>query len=168
MPRGAIPKPARIRDYDNKQRVAEIVTLEFDGALRGPDLPEGDWPAQTVALYDAIRRDPISQGLTPVDFLHVVDTMSLHRQMWIDQPANAMKVAAEVRLRLQSLGVTPEARMRLRMHVATEPKPKSKLEELLEKNEARKVDRHRSTQRRRVMKLIDAEAEDPMKSVRGY
>lgn len=131
MTRGNLPKLGRVRDADNVRRHAEFTTLTDDGRRRGPDLPEGiDWPGQTRALYEALRCDPVAQALTPADWCHVVDTMSLHRLMWADEPANAMKVAAEVRLRLAQLGVTPESRLRLRMLIAepadenTQPTPR--------------------------------------------
>lgn len=121
MSRGSLPKVARIRDADGNRRQAEFTKLTNDGQLRGPELPDGiEWPEQTRALYDAIRRDAIAQALTEPDWQHVLDTMSLHRQLWLNEPSNAIKVAAEVRLRLAQLGVTPESRLRLRMLI-TEP-----------------------------------------------
>jgi hypothetical protein len=69
-------------------------------------------------MYEALRRDPIAQALTDADWHHVLDTMSLHRLLWSDEPSNQIKVAAEVRLRLGQLGITPESRLRLRMLIA--------------------------------------------------
>lgn len=147
--RGAIPKTSRVRDADNVRRQVEFTTLRADGEVRGPELPDGvDWPEQTQAMYDAIRRDAIAQALTAADWLHVIDTMSLHRLLWTDEPGNALKVAAEVRLRLAQLGVTPESRLRLRMLIAPEAdeKPESKLEGLRRREQAR---------RRRLIKVLD-------------
>ena len=119
MSRGAVPKVSRIRDADGQRRQAEFTKLVQDGEQRGPELPEGiEWPEQTQALYDAIRGDAIAQTLTEPDWQHVIDTMSLHRLLWADEASNAIKVAAEVRLRLAQLGVTPESRLRLRMLIA--------------------------------------------------
>lgn len=116
MTRGNLPKMTRVRDRDGLRRQAEFTKLVPDDVVRGPQLPERiEWPEQTRALYEALRTDPVAQMFTPADWAHVIDTMSLHRLMWVDEPANAIKVAAEVRLRLAQLGVTPESRMRLRM-----------------------------------------------------
>lgn len=119
MTRGTPPKLTRVRDVDGTRRQAEFTRLAADGQRRGPDLPEGiAWPEQTVALYEALRRDPVSQALTDADWQHVIDTCSLHRHMWDGDASLAVRVSAEVRLRLAQLGVTPEARLRLRMLIA--------------------------------------------------
>jgi hypothetical protein len=118
--RGAVPKLHPLRDADGARRRAEFTQLTPDDIVRGPDLPPGiDWPEQTQALYEALRRDPIAQALTDADWHHVIDTMSLHRLLWTDEPSNAIKVASEVRLRLAQLGITPESRLRLRMLIAS-------------------------------------------------
>jgi hypothetical protein len=117
--RGTLPKQVRVRDADGVRRQAEFTHLTDDGQVRGPELPADiAWPSQTCALYEALRRDPVAQVLTPADWCHVHDTMVLHRELWLDQPSNALKVAGEVRLRLAQLGVTPEARLRLRMLIS--------------------------------------------------
>lgn len=122
MTSGNLPKLNRVRDVDGTRRQAEFTKLSDDGQVRGPELPEGiEWPEQTRAIYEALRRDPVAQVLTPADWCHVHDTMILHRELWLDQPSNALKVAGEVRLRLAQLGVTPESRLRLRMLI-TQPK----------------------------------------------
>jgi hypothetical protein len=150
--RGAVPKPTRVRDADNHRRIAEFTVLSADGEIRGPDLPESiEWPNQTRALYEALRIDPVSQVLTPADWQHVIDTMALHRLMWVGEPSNAIKVAAEVRLRLNQLGVTPESRLRLRLMVApsADEAPTSTLEEL------RRRQREQEQRRRRLTRMVD-------------
>jgi hypothetical protein len=126
--RGTLPKLHPVRDADGAKRRAEFTHLTPDDQVRGPNLPGSiDWPEQTVALYEALRRDPVAQVLTDADWHHVIDTMSLHRLLWTDEPSNAIKVAAEVRLRLSQLGITPESRLRLRMLIAA---PESHSEQL--------------------------------------
>jgi hypothetical protein len=119
--RGVLPKLHPVRAADGAKRRAEFTHLIADDVVRGPDLPPGiDWPEQTRALYEALRRDAVAQALTDADWMHVIDTMSLHRLLWVNEPSNAIKVAAEVRLRLAQLGITPESRLRLRMLI-TDP-----------------------------------------------
>lgn len=119
--RGALPKLHPIRDRDGVKRRAEFTSLVPDDQVRGPNLPTSiTWPDETVALYESLRRDPVAQALTDTDWRHVIDTMSLHRLLWSGEPSNAIKVAAEVRLRLAQLGITPEARLRLRMLISTD------------------------------------------------
>jgi hypothetical protein len=162
MSRGAVPKVNRVRDADGRRRQQEFRTIAADGEAHGPDLPDGDWPEQTRHLYETLRRDAIGTQLTPAEWLHVIDTMRLHSMLWSDEPSNAIKVAAEVRLRLQSLGITPEARMKLRLMV-DEPAPESKLEELRRRHDARSL-APGSARRRRLMKAVaDAnEADKPI------
>jgi hypothetical protein len=128
--------------------MVEFTHLAADGEVRGPDLSDVvEWPEQTRALYEALRVDPVSQVLTPTDWQHVIDTMTLHRLMWIDEPSNAIKVAAEVRLRLNQLGVTPESRMRLRMMVgpAQEREPVSNLDDLRARQQEQQKRKRRLT-----------------------
>ena len=148
MSRGAVPKVNRVRDVDGKRRMQEFRTIAADGNVHGPDLPPGDWPEATVRLYEALRRDAIGTTLTETEWLTVVDTMRLHALMWGDQPTAALKSSAEVRLRLQALGVSPEARMKLRLLVDDHSEPPSKLESFRERDAAR---------RRRLMKGIQQE-----------
>jgi hypothetical protein len=128
--KGLAPKLTPLRDRDGVRRQAEFTHLVLDDVVRGPDLPTSiTWPEQTVALYESLRRDPIAQALTDADWHHVIDTMSLHRLLWSDEPSNAIKVAAEVRLRLGQLGITPESRLRLRMLItdrSTETAPRGR------------------------------------------
>lgn len=129
--KGVVPKLHPIRDRDGLKRQATFTHLAADGHVRGPDLPTSiEWPAQTAALYESIRRDAIAQALTDADWHHVIDTMSLHRLMWCGEPSNAVKVAAEVRLRLGQLGITPEARLRLRMMITDTDSATPKLDAL--------------------------------------
>lgn len=117
--KGPLPKLHPIRDIDGVKRRAEFTRLVADDQVRGPDLPTDiAWPEPTVALYESLRRDPVAQALTDTDWHHVIDTMNLHRLMWANEPSNSIKVAAEVRLRLAQLGITPEARLRLRLLIA--------------------------------------------------
>ena len=122
--RGALPKLHPIRDRDGVKRRAEFTQLMPDDEVRGPELPNSiAWPDETVALYETLRRDPVAQALTDTDWRHVIDTMNLHRLLWSGEPSNAIKVAAEVRLRLAQLGITPEARLRLRLLIADRSTP---------------------------------------------
>lgn len=155
MSRGAVPKVNRVRDADGKRRMQEFRTIAADGQVHGPDLPLGDWPEATVRLYESLRRDPIGTTLTDPEWLHVLDTMRLHSLLWSDEPSNAIKVAAEVRLRLQSLGITPEARMKLRLLVDDNPAPPSRLEQMKDESAAR---------RRRLLKAVEASQTKEMKA----
>lgn len=160
MSRGVVPKVERVRDADGKRRQAEFRYLAADGHAHGPELPAGDWPEATVRLYETLRRDPIGTELTAAEWLHVIDTMRLHSMLWSDEPSNAIKVAAEVRLRLQSLGITPEARMKLRMMIEPAESSMSKLDELRARQAARSLTPG-SPRRRKLLKAVEATQTPP-------
>jgi hypothetical protein len=148
---GVVPKLHPIRDRDGTRRQAEFTRLSPDDEIRGPELPASiEWPEQTVAMYESLRRDPIAQALTDADWHHVIDTMSLHRLLWSGEPSNQIKVAAEVRLRLGQLGITPEARLRLRMMIAPPGSDTPMLDDLRAKQRGMYPER-----KRRLMAAID-------------
>ncbi|MGH3426075.1 MAG: hypothetical protein ACRD3Q_15380 [Terriglobales bacterium] len=91
---------------------AETVTVENTGELAGPDLPvdvlpDGEkWHPQTEALWAELRRSPLMQGEPGLTWAYMIDTMALHHQWWAH---GEHRHAAELRLRLAKIGVTPEA-----------------------------------------------------------
>ena len=161
MSRGAVPKVNRVRDVDGRRRQQEFRTIVADGEVHGPDLPAGDWPEATRTLYETLRRDAIGTTLQPVEWLHVIDTMRLHALLWLDEPSNAIKVAAEVRLRLQSLGVTPEARMKLRLMVEPDDAAQSKLDELRARQAARSLAPGSSRRRALLSAVTQSQTPNP-------
>jgi len=114
--RGAPPKATLTRPNDQARREAQVTKVAADGAVRGPDLPEGDWHPRTVAWWQTWRTSPMSQTFTDTDWDTLLDTALLHTQMWNGN----MSVAAELRLRTAKWGATVEDRMRLKLQVDTE------------------------------------------------
>ncbi len=164
MSRGPVPKVNRVRDYDGKRRQQEFRVVAADGDVHGPELPAGDWPEQTRALYDTLRRDAIGTTLTSAEWLHVIDTMRLHSLLWRDEASNAIKVAAEVRLRLESLGISPAARMKLRLLVDNDPAGSiSALGDLA----ARRQDGMTPERRKRILAAIEADQSTPAPTTKG-
>lgn len=162
--KGVTPKLHPIRDRDGVKRQAQFTHLAFDDQVRGPELPDGyEWPTQTRALYEALRRDPVAQVLTPADWCHVHDTMSLHRLLWLDEPSNALKVAAEVRLRLGQLGITPESRLRLRMLITESTSETPLLDQLRSRQRGMTPDR-----KRQILSTITDTASPAMKRKARY
>lgn len=119
--RGPAPKGARSRSRDQKRDDAKLTAIVDDGAVRGPELPDGfEWPPATVAWWETWRRAPQAQTFTDTDWSFLVDTAVMHAEFWLGNRA----LAAELRLRVSKFGATPEDRARLRMSVG-EPKGKS-------------------------------------------
>jgi hypothetical protein len=149
--RGPAPKPTRIRPTDDKRRQSEFTALTTDGEVRGPDLPGDGWPEETLAMYDTLRRSPMAQTWLDADWRYLIDTMVLHAAYWQGEP----KLAGEIRLRLGQFGVTPEARLRLRLLVDEAPPPESTLERLRARQAAQSL-APGSARRRRLMKALEA------------
>ena len=103
--RGRAPQENRRRR--NVPMRGEWVDLE---PLEQPvlfELPEGEWRPATVATWEAWRNDPVTAQWSPADIGFAFDTICLHNTM------NASG-ASEVRLRMDSLGLTPKGKRDLR------------------------------------------------------
>lgn len=121
--RGPAPKAARARKRDEP----ELTQLVDDGGLRGPELPEGvlpdgdEWHPQTLALWDALRRNPLLADEPDLGWQFLIDTALMHHTMW---QKGRWEFASEVRLRVAKYGATPEDRLRLKVKILTpEDKP---------------------------------------------
>lgn len=133
--RGPAPKASRLRPSDDKRRQGEFTALFPDGEVRGPELPDGEWPVETRAMYETLRCSPMAQTWLDADWRYLLDTMVLHAAYWRGEA----RLAGEIRLRLGQFGVTPEARMRLRLLVDETPKPESTLDRLRREKEQREA-----------------------------
>ena len=89
------------------------------------------------------------------DWQYLVDTALLHADLW---SGNA-KVAPEIRLRLSAFGVSPDARMRLRITIAdaASTAPETTVERL--QREQREKDQ--TTRKRRLLKAVTADSKTP-------
>ena len=124
---GAAPKDPSKRARGGAGNVGlRIITVE---PVAQPDLPEFDlqvevdgvltsqpfhWPARTREWWAMWRDSPLSSDFTSTDWSELLDTALLHARMW----SGDHKVAAELRLRVQKFGATPEDRARLRIQFA--------------------------------------------------
>lgn len=141
--RGPAPKRERVRPNDTARREAEFVRVADDGAMRGPVLPDGDWPVQTVAWWETWRSSALAQTFGATDWQFLLDSALLHAELW----RGNLGVAPELRLRVAKFGATPEDRLRLKVVVDEDV------------NAAREVPRKTGTDRRR--RLLKAVADAP-------
>lgn len=141
--RGPAPKRERVRPNDTARREAEFVRVVNDGTLRGPDLPEGEWPVQTLMWWDTWRSSPLAQTFGDTDWQFLLDSALLHAELW----RGNLTVAPELRLRVAKFGATPEDRLRLKVVVDTDV------------DAAREVPRKTEADRRR--RLLKAVADAP-------
>jgi hypothetical protein len=116
MPGPAPADPSRRRRRNTPAR-GEWVDLDLLVAPVLGDLPCGDWHPRTRALWDAWRADPVTATWTPADcgaaveLAHLVDLVVRGRS----------KLAPEMRLRMDGLGLTAKGRRDLRLRTPSEP-----------------------------------------------
>ena len=110
--RGFAPQLKHSRESHTKSVIESMTQLTDDGVVRGHDLPDDrEWPLATRELWEQLRRSPMAATWLPADWSHLQDTALLHALFW----EGDSRLAGEIRLRLATFGVTPEARLRLRL-----------------------------------------------------
>jgi hypothetical protein len=122
---GRGPAPAPEKRRRNKAEPPAAVVVVDSGEMHGPDLPAGvlpddaDWHPQTVALWNALRRNPLLADEPELGWQFLIDTALMHHTMW---SKGRWEFASEVRLRVAKYGATPEDRMRLKVKITTPEK----------------------------------------------
>jgi hypothetical protein len=76
---------------------------------------DGEWTPEARATWEAWRQDPATTRWTPADVGFAVDTLYLVDECALKPRA---PLAAEVRLRMDALGLTPKGRRYLRWRIA--------------------------------------------------
>ena len=110
--KGFAPKLAHANEKTTRRVVASLTVLPVDNVVRGYDLPaDREWPQPTRELWESLRKSPMAAQWLPADWCHLLDTMLLHALFW----EGDTRLAPEIRLRLSTFAVTPEARLRLRL-----------------------------------------------------
>ena len=110
--RGPAPKEGRRRrNVPARGEWVDLAPLE-EPVL--PSLPplDGDevWAASTVGMWEAWRSDPVSGQWSPADVAFALDTIRLHN---LGLPSSM----SEIRLRMDSLGLTPKGKRDLRWRI---------------------------------------------------
>lgn len=72
-----------------------------------PELVEGEWRERTWQAWQAWRADPVTALWSPADVDYALDTIMLHQSSFTSK-------AAEIRLRMDALGLTPKGKRDLR------------------------------------------------------
>lgn len=154
--KGFAPKLAHANEKSTREVMASLTRLATDNVIRGHDLPDDrEWPQPTRDLWESLRRSPMAAQWLPPDWCHLMDTMLLHAALW----EGDTRLAGEIRLRLATFAVTPEARMRLRVMIDgmdAESAPPTKLELLM-----RRADEERGDVRAGMKKQRDRSAGTP-------
>lgn len=109
---GPAPKPKDQRINNHAPSRGEWVDLP---PLQGPVLPElpdrdDGWSSMSVAAWRAWREDPVTSQYSPADIAYALDAIRLYDVM-------TSSSANEVRLRMDSLGLTPKGKRDLRWRI---------------------------------------------------
>ena len=116
---GPAPKDAAARRRRNQPERGDWVTLQpLERPVLDP-LPQLDdetlWSARTAETWEAWRHDPVSATWSPADRAYAMDTILIHQMVFgLDDAARAN----ELRLRMDSLGLTPKGKRDLRYRIA--------------------------------------------------
>lgn len=106
--RGPAPKESRRRA--NRPARGEWVDLPPLERVVLRDLPEGEWPVETLEMWAAWQADPVSTQWSSSDVEYAVATARIHASGPISR-------ASEIRLRMDSLGLTPKGKRDLRWRI---------------------------------------------------
>lgn len=120
---GRGPAPAETRRRSNEPARGDWVDLAPLAAPvldELPELAEGEWSPRARLMWSAWREDPVTAQWSPADKAFAYDTIVLYD--------TAPGKANELRLRMDTLGLTPKGKRDLRWRVvpgeAEAPKPK--------------------------------------------
>lgn len=114
-------KNPEVRQRRNQETYV-IDFVEWDGVVRGPDLPpEVAWSARTNAWWEMWRRSPQSMLMVDLDWEEMLITAKLYNTYWGAQAfsTGTVLLAAEIRQRTSKFGATYEDRKKLRMSLDT-------------------------------------------------
>jgi hypothetical protein len=111
---------------------------------------DGGWSARARATWAAWREDPVTATWSPADVAYARETVHL-----VDRLARNLTagLAAEVRLRLDGLGLTPKGRQALRLRIVS-------ADELVQ----RPAPGGSSEARKRRLRVVDADRPTPGRS----
>lgn len=121
--RGPAPKPQDQRRRTNKPARGEWVDLPAvdPAAPVLGDLPKrargtGRWHARTVAAWESWRLDPATTQYGPAEIAAAIELAWLHTDSIVEGDPKA----AEIRLRMDGLGLTAKGKRDLRWRAPTE------------------------------------------------
>ena len=114
--RGPAPKDARKRRNTSLPRRGEWIDLPAEAPGRVPAMPRGSrWSPEARQLWAEWHKDPASLTWTPADHGTARMTLRLFARWEADPTAS---LAAEIRLRLDGLGLSQKGKRDLRLRVA--------------------------------------------------
>lgn len=114
--RGPAPKPASQRRNRSKPQRGDWIDLPDLEEPLLPPLPLGEWSERTQSAWEAWRSDPATSQYGPAEISNAIDLAYVFEQ-WVQGDA---RLAAEIRLRQDGLGLTPKGKRDLRWRTPEE------------------------------------------------
>jgi len=114
--RGPAPKPEEQRRRRNAPGRGEWVELPPTNTARAPKMPtapRGGWAVGTKEAWKLWHADPASLVWSPADRAAVAQLAGLHHEL----ERGKLSLAGEVRLRMESLGLTQKGKRDLRLRI---------------------------------------------------
>lgn len=156
-----LPSPKPDGEAVNRNpRVHERMHLEWDGEVRGPDLPivKGNrWCRRTKKWWEMWRRSPQSMIMTDSDWEVMLEAALIHNIFWTGKktvrekvgavwtttttlltPSERASLSAELRRKLSAYGNTYEDRAKLRISIKS-PQTDVTEEKQIQKDAAKAV-----------------------------
>lgn len=134
---GTFPKDADDRLRRNRDTIATTVLTEWDGKVRGPDLPDGyTWYKETKEWWMHWRCSPQASVMTVLDWDEMVMAAMLYNECWRRgkgiSPQAKVQCYGQVRRITANFGATFEDRLKLRMQVKTDASDKQEEDAIAE------------------------------------
>lgn len=112
---GRGPAPKINRQHNKAPKRGEWIELpELKGSVL-PDLPEGEWSGRTLHAWEAWRQDRATTQYGPAEIQSAIDLAFVYDE-WTGKGGSNM--AAEIRQRLDGLGLSPKGKQDRRWRVA--------------------------------------------------
>ncbi len=113
--RGPAPKDPNVRRNTSAPQRGEWITIP-PASAPVPKMPRGRWTPRTKDAWESWWKDPASTQWSEADRQAVVDLAYLH----VELAEGRVTLAAEIRQRMDILGLTQKGKRDLRWRVGTE------------------------------------------------
>jgi hypothetical protein len=121
---GPPPKNPSKKARRNRDPIPLRIVQQTERAEPPLLMADVEWHPQVIVWWKTWIDSPLSQDFTTTDWQYLLETAFIQNTFWNGD----MKVAAELRLRAQKFGATPEDRARLRIQVVTADEVEAKAE----------------------------------------
>jgi hypothetical protein len=123
-PDGERARPNKYKNKDAAAKAAEEALPEWDGLIRGPELPEKpvsgtEWSEATLHWWDIWRNSPQAMICSPTDWQAMLVAAEIHNKLYSGSlsPTGFVNMSAELRKIVGSVGGSFEDRKSLGLNI---------------------------------------------------